>query len=135
MLRLLTLRLLSLTVGPTAAEDFTAESSAAGALDTVATISATGGPALYRLVAPTIDVFQPSVEQALESTPKPIVACTDTQTEPVQSVSPAPQLVCFLTSTTISATVWPNFSSGVVEPLRESSKGAEGAQPVQFFHC
>ena len=58
------------------------------------------------------------------------MACTDTQTEPVQAVTLAPQLVSFPTSTTISATVRPSSSSGVTETSRQPSEGPDGSQPL-----
>ena len=118
------------TVGPSASGPSTAEVSAAGALVSGALTLAVGGPTILGLLPPISTILQPSVKQAPLSTPKPMVACTDTQTDPVHAVSPAFKLVSCPTSTTISATVQPSSSSGVAGPSRQSSNISDGAQPI-----
>ena len=95
-----------------------------------ASSSATVGTPVFGLLNLISTILQPSVEQALQSTPKPTMACSDTQTEPVQAVSPSPQLASFPTSTTILATVRPSSSSEVVKCSRQFSEGPDGVQPV-----
>ena len=48
--------------------------------------SLTGVPTVPSLLPPISTLLQRSVVQGLPTTPKPMVACTDTQTEPVQAV-------------------------------------------------
>ena len=91
----------STIVGPSAAGPSTAEFSVAGASLSGSSALATGVPTVLCLLPSISTIFQPTVEQASQSTPKPAVACTDTQTEPERTISLVFQLVRFLTSTTV----------------------------------